>query len=250
MTSKKASSKKRINDGDDIRSLLAFEMNHSEFNKVELLQGTSAPTKLTTPAPATTSAPAPVAEPVRVTAPTRPAPAQVVAPVRVTTLVPAPAQVQVRTATPAPVQAPVCASTSLQMTSSMEMVVEERSAPRKQVTSVAVKVVPVPVPVKAPLSVSQMSVPSAQRVTVQPAEIVLSRVEQHKESGTIKLRFHNPTLKEVSARVQTPLPPMQVWMLNLSGKRLQQLNFVKGQAFTMTVKPHALMNIEIIFANC
>lgn len=132
----------------------------------------------------------------------------------------------------------------------MEMVVEERSAPRKQVTSVAVKVVPVPVPVKAPLSVSQMSVPSAQRVTVQPAEIVLSRVEQHKESGTIKLRFHNPTLKEVSARVQTPLPPMQVWMLNLSGKRLQQLNFVKGQAFTMTVKPHALMNIEIIFANC
>ncbi|MGK5088755.1 hypothetical protein WDW86_14450 [Bdellovibrionota bacterium FG-2] len=85
--------------------------------------------------------------------------------------------------------------------------------------------------------------------TLEPSEIVLSLVEQNKENNSAKVRFYNPTSRELCAVLRTPLPPMQAWQLTLSGKRLQPVLISKG-ALSVSVKPGSLMRVELLFANC
>ncbi len=112
----------------------------------------------------------------------------------------------------------------------------------------------VPAPIEAmPTFVAPTPAPKAAapafECTLEPAEMVLSLVEQNKDNASAKVRFYNPTSKELCAVLRTPLPPNQAYLLTLSGKRLQPVLISKG-AVTIAVKPGSLLSVELLFANC
>ena len=112
----------------------------------------------------------------------------------------------------------------------------------------------VPAPVEAiPTYLAPTPAPKAAapafECTLEPAEMVLSLVEQNKDNASAKVRFYNPTSRELCAVLRTPLPPNQAYLLTLSGKRLQPVLISKG-AVTIAVKPGSLLSVELLFANC
>ncbi|MGK5088465.1 hypothetical protein WDW86_12975 [Bdellovibrionota bacterium FG-2] len=128
---------------------------------------------------------------------------------------------------------------------------EVRPEPRQETRPMAQMV---PAPVEAiPTYLAPTPAPKAAapvfECTLEPSEMVLSLVEQNKDNASAKVRFYNPTSKELCAVLRTPLPPNQAYLLTLSGKRLQPVLISKG-AVTVSVKPGSLLSIELLFANC
>ncbi len=139
----------------------------------------------------------------------------------------------VRVPVPSPIQVPVQIAVQIavqtQMPKSSEVTVERE--------------------VKTEPKMMPLSAPPTSSYSLEPPEMVLSLVEEDKSNGSAKVRFYNPTSRELSAVLRTPLPPMKAWQLNLLGKRLQPALISKG-ALTISVKPGSLMSVELVFANC
>ncbi|MGK5082996.1 hypothetical protein WDW37_06795 [Bdellovibrionota bacterium FG-1] len=106
-----------------------------------------------------------------------------------------------------------------------------------------------PVPIITPPAEAKPLV-STRSFTIEPAEMVLSLVEENKENGTSKVRFYNPTSRDLCAVLHTPLRPTHAWLLTLSGKRLQPILFAKDSPLSVSVKASSLVTLELAFANC
>jgi hypothetical protein len=124
---------------------------------------------------------------------------------------------------------------------------------RVAVVTLARKVAPAPAVVATPartIAAAPSVAPAAHKYGLEPSQLVLSKVEEIRASGTAKVRFFNPTSSEVSATLTTPMNPTQVWLLTLSGKRSSLIPIAKGRPISISIKPRTLMNIELVFANC
>lgn len=108
------------------------------------------------------------------------------------------------------------------------------------------KPTPTPPPALAPVPTPPKAT-KRELITLEPSELVLSAIKKSKHGGTTIVRYYNPTQETKQVRLHLSQKLQQAWLVTLSEERINSLQSVTDNTITHTIKPQALVCMELSF---